>query len=83
MKQGNDFPGERILSFGQVGLVLIAGATSQANIFKGGVPAFGLRMNVVKARQKSAIGFASQAVAAAIVCSEADPFRIALSNLGF
>ena len=35
IKQGNDFPGERILSFGQVGLVLVAGATSQANIFKG------------------------------------------------
>jgi hypothetical protein len=62
------------LSFGQVGLVLIAGATSQANIFKGSVPAFGLGMNMVKAHRQTAIGFASQAVAAAMA--------IALSNLG-
>ncbi len=73
IKQGNDFSGERILSFGQVGFVLIAGATSQANIFKGSFPAFGLGMNVVKTHRKTAIGFASQAVAAAIA--------IALSNL--
>jgi hypothetical protein len=62
------------LSFGQVGFVLIAGATSQANIFKGSVAAFGLGLNMIKAHRKTAIGFASQAVAAAIA--------IALSNLG-
>ncbi|HEY9663074.1 MAG TPA: hypothetical protein V6C65_31910 [Allocoleopsis sp.] len=39
-------------------------------------------MNTVKAHRKTAVGFASQAVAAAIAYSEADPFRIALSNLG-
>ena len=74
IKQGNDFPGERILSFGQVGLVLVAGATSQANIFKGSVSVFGLGTDMVKAHRKTAIGFASQAVAAAMT--------IALSNLG-
>lgn len=57
IKQGNDFPSERILGFGQVGFVLIAGATSQANIFKGSVPAFGLGINVVKAHRNTAIGF--------------------------
>jgi hypothetical protein len=62
------------LGFGQVGFVLIAGATSQANIFKGSVPAFGLGVNVVKAHWQTAIGFAGQAVAAAMA--------IALSNLG-
>lgn len=64
MKQGNDFSGERILSFGQVELVLTTRSTSQTNIFKGSVPAFGVVMNVVKDHRSAAVCFSGQTVGA-------------------